>query len=369
MRTVLNYYIYPDSFIPNLNYTEKPNLEFVELFISDKCQLSCAHCFHGNVRCVESPLSFSEWCSVIDQLLDIEVKHIHVAGGDPFYDKKALQVLQYLGKKRSIYDFKFGCITNGLNFSKCIEAIKDFNIDYIDFSMDGLREGHESLRGRNSFNRTFEAILLSLKVFGTTKTYVSSVANKSNVFQIPEMIVWLAEHGISRFFIQPIQPYGSALRLKHLLLSAYDYAKLIDSCAEAIQTGNIQRIGLIVYVASPMLEDFCSHSIFARDALESYLSGKGTKVKLSNALLKFRFQLRCAVFERSCIITADGHYIASCEVLSLSNYKDFSAGSVRDNKLPELIDKSVKNRRSFWSNSRLLLNNLIINDNINRPLS
>lgn len=361
METIKQY-VYPDTFA-QMSYPDRVSrLEYVELYISDRCHLQCLHCFHGDVRSIDHELSCAEWCSVIDQFVDLGVKHFHIAGREPFYDDKSLQVMRYLDQKKSLFKIQYGAITHGLTFKKYLPYIQELNIDYLDFSLDGLQAGHEFLRGKGTFQRTTEAIIMALQNLGSKRVYVSSAVCASNASQIPAMLDWLSQEGVNRFFMQPVQPQGYALGLRAFLISAHDYAKLIDSCAAAMRSTGGARLGQIVFVPSTMIEEVCKYSQVARSALDSFLAGKGAVVDLDNVLIKFSFELQCAAFSRACVITADGYYIGSCEVRSLQNYNDFSVGNVRDYPLRELLYKSTLDRSILWQRTRQSINSLIVND-------
>lgn len=354
-------YIYPDSYVPSFRSKQAPLVKFVEFYISDQCQLNCAHCFHGTKQAIKKQLSFSEWCAVIDQFVKLGVKHFHIAGGEPFINDKSLQVMQYLDSKKNTHNIKYGCITNGLSINKYISLINDLNIDYIDFSIDGLKKGHESLRGEDTFEKTIENLILTMEHVGTDKLYVSSAVCSLNYSEIPDMLEWLSTAGVTRFFVQPIRPMGKALFLKTLLLSSYDYAQLIDMFTDKIDkiSSSRNRIGLIIAVPPSMLENVCSQSNTAINALDAYLSNDEAIVKLKFSLIKFHFGLRCSAFDGSCIITSDGYYIGSCEAKSFQNYPDYSVGNVKNNSLLELMEKSVDCGTDLWQRVQNTLNSQI----------
>lgn len=335
-------------------------LELVELYVSDRCNLSCAHCFYGSVQSISEELSYPEWCYVIDQFVELGARHFHIGGREPFDSIKSLQVMTYLDDvKRRAENIKYGTITNGLAAMRYLSRIRDLNIDYLDFSLDGLQEGHELLRGRGTFKRTLHSVIQALRQLGREKIYVSSVIYKRNIAQIPEMIRQLCNIGTNKFFLQPLQPYGNGLKLMRFLVSPKEYGDLIQECVRVLRDLRT-RCGIIVFVPRSLLLGVCESSEIAREAVANYLDGGGTTVECGNLLLKFRFEKVYPAFWGACIITADGYYIGSFEARSLHDYKDFSVGNVRDQSVEYLFEKSLEEGVSLYQAMSVKLNQLIL---------
>lgn len=83
----------------NVNNCEisAPTTIFFE--VTKGCNLKCRHCFNDSGDKDPEQLSFSEICSLIDELARIGLFTIKVTGGEPFVRNDILDILDYLELK------------------------------------------------------------------------------------------------------------------------------------------------------------------------------------------------------------------------------------------------------------------------------
>jgi len=343
-----------------LNHVQNlANIEFVELYVSDSCNLKCTHCFHGDVRSLEEQLSSEEWYRVVDQFVELGVQQIHISGREPFVGDKSVQLLQYLHSVKEKTGIKYGAITNGINVPAYLPTIQKLNIDYLDFSLDGLKESHEMLRGKETFSKTVQAIQDTLAVLSKKRVYVSSVVHKGNLEDVPRMIDYLHHLGVNKFFFQPLQPQGNAVKLQALLISPQEYDKLITSCVSLLERHREQNgIGLLIYVHPTSLPWLIDHNEWVSSSFISYIYGEDPTIKFGKSLLKFRFELVCAAFWRSCVITADGYYLGCCVMRTFQDYPSFSTGNVKQSPIRDLYLRSLTEHSPLANILRRYVNSL-----------
>jgi len=319
-----------------------PKVNFVELYTSDKCPLSCAHCFHGDVRSIDKPLSTNEWQSVIEQLVKLGVRHFHLAGKEPFSDKSTLDLIDYLGIKKKFIDLKFGVITNGLNLKKHLERLRGANLDYLEISIDGLEDTHDDFRGKGTFRISMAGIGDSISVLGDNRVSTATVLSKANSFQIAEMLRILPQNGIRKLFFQPLLPYGSALNLEHLFLTSDEYRQIILESKHILSSLKSRNLGIVVmfHIPSEMLQVVCDGVGWLEKLLSDYLSNKKPIARVGNNYLQFDFSLVDIPFWGHFIITNDGYLIDDCSIRSTNAYVQESIGNIRDSSIEDLVCKS-----------------------------
>lgn len=126
-----------------------------------QCNLKCCHCYIPRRQRAEE-LSYSEVCSILDQLAEMGCFHLDLTGGEIFTQTDILKILEYAKKK----GFYLVLLTNGTLITPAIaDCLKDLNINQIDVSFYGTTEKiHEAVtRVPGSLKRCLEGIRLLKK--------------------------------------------------------------------------------------------------------------------------------------------------------------------------------------------------------------
>lgn len=325
-------------------------IEVATLHINHRCNLRCKHCFYSKDKTFESELTVEELISVIDQLLEIGVRHFHIAGREPFYDNKVIPILHYLQKlKDDGRELKYGIITNGTLIYEFIDQISQIELDYLDFSVDGLENENDFLRGLGSFRRTLQGLQLALTNKLAKKIYVSSVVHSKNYNSLLPMIKYLHKLGVRDFFVQPMVPLGRAKKLQHLVLSEELYSKLIFQSEKFLEGLNKKSSATITLFIYPTFFHFLYiNNEYVRDSFMQFLSEHETELSIKSSTLDFEYHLSCLAHWRMCQITADGFYIGCSMMLSSEDYRKFSVGNVRKTAISDLYKMSL-GKKSFMS--------------------
>ncbi|RMG68008.1 MAG: radical SAM protein, partial [Nitrospirae bacterium] len=127
----------------------EPSLRYLELLITDRCNLRCRHCYVGEPEARELP--FEEIVRVLEEFEEMQGLRVLISGGEPLLYKEFENLNEFLKD----YPLRKVLLTNGLLLST--DRLKSLNVEEIQISLDGMKRGHESLRGRGTFERTLEA--------------------------------------------------------------------------------------------------------------------------------------------------------------------------------------------------------------------
>ena len=133
----------------------------VDLFITSRCNLNCAHCFSDGEDHGVHELSVEEIESLLDQLETLGVLELRINGGEPLLHPRINEILMTLKQRR----LRKVILTNGTQLDeekarllKESEATPTISLD------DSSAEGHDLFRGvKGSFQRTIEALKLLQK--------------------------------------------------------------------------------------------------------------------------------------------------------------------------------------------------------------
>jgi radical SAM protein with 4Fe4S-binding SPASM domain len=139
---------------PPLIKSPEPSLRYLELQITNKCNLRCRHCFIGD-RDIEE-LSVDQIRAILTEFEQMQGLRVLITGGEPLLHRKFEDFNVILPQ----YAFRKVLFTNGLLLSE--ERLRKLTVDEIQISIDGLEDAHDSLRGRGTFRMAMEAVTRSL---------------------------------------------------------------------------------------------------------------------------------------------------------------------------------------------------------------
>ncbi len=138
---------------PPLIKAPEPSLRYLELQITDRCNLRCRHCYIGETAPKE--LSIEQITEILKEFEQMQGLRLMITGGEPLLHSN-FDALNHLLPDFLIRKVLF---TNGLLLDK--DILRDLNVDEIQISIDGLEKGHDSLRGAGTFSKAVEAVRLA----------------------------------------------------------------------------------------------------------------------------------------------------------------------------------------------------------------
>lgn len=180
-------------------------IEAIKLEVTQKCNSRCMSCITWRMpqesltkgEAVGREMTFEEHVKLVDELSDLGCKYIELHGGEPTLYKKLPELVEYCTSKGISTFFS----TNGLAMTEALaEKLVKAGLGRINFSLDGPRECHNKLRGReDAFDKQMHAIECMRKadphetVFRTFNTNVSTL----NIDRAEEVVEIAAEQKVS----------------------------------------------------------------------------------------------------------------------------------------------------------------------------
>lgn len=135
---------------PPVLKSPEPSLRYLELQITERCNLKCRHCYiHKDVL---SELSFVDIRTVLKEFETIQGLRVMITGGEPLLHSRFPEVNALLPE----FAFRKILFTNGLLIDE--HSLKGLAVDEIQVSIDGLEDAHDALRGKGSFRKAMEAV-------------------------------------------------------------------------------------------------------------------------------------------------------------------------------------------------------------------
>lgn len=151
--------------------------------ITDRCNLKCSHCYINNRPLPELNVEKlgSMLQAYVETLKRMKIKgRIHLTGGEPFVRGDIFDFLELIASYSQ--HCSFGILCNGTMISeKTAAGLKKSGCSFVQVSLDGGAEVHDSIRGDGAFSETISAIGLLRKF--QIPVSVSFTAGKNNYME------------------------------------------------------------------------------------------------------------------------------------------------------------------------------------------
>ncbi|MGQ9921241.1 MAG: radical SAM protein [Desulfobacca sp.] len=163
-----------------------PSWRYLELLLTERCNLRCRHCYLGDTGAAELPLA-----AVLDTLAEfqrLQGLRVLLSGGEPLL----YRWWQELNERLPEFDLRFVLLTNGLLLTDAV--IHDLNVQEVQISLDGLAHGHELIRGPGTWQKTVARLEALLKA--GMPVSVATMIHQGNLTELPHLHTWLQGLGI-----------------------------------------------------------------------------------------------------------------------------------------------------------------------------
>lgn len=202
--------------------------------------MNCRHCGSDCKASSTLPdMPFEDFRKVLEQVKEHYDSHkinIILSGGEPLMRPDIAKCA------REIYDMEFpwGLVSNGwLMTPSKIEELLGAGLHGATISLDGLKEEHDWMRGReNSFERASQAIriLASEPEIGFD---VVTCVNRKNIGKLEQIKDYLLTLGVKEWRLFTVFPAGRAVNNPDLKLLPEEFRLLMDFICKCRKDGDI----------------------------------------------------------------------------------------------------------------------------------
>ena len=127
-----------------------PSLRYLEFQITDRCNLKCRHCYLGEGLHCDLPIEIVQ--RVLEEFEGMHGLRLLLSGGEPLLHPSFWTLNEVLRN----YSFRSVLLSNGMLITR--DMARKLRVHEVQISLDGLKEGHESLRGEGTFEKCLSAI-------------------------------------------------------------------------------------------------------------------------------------------------------------------------------------------------------------------
>lgn len=205
-----------------------------------RCNMKCRHCGSDcKANSVLPDMPFEDFRKVLEAVgkhYDSHKINIILSGGEPLVRPDLTQCA------RAIYDMEFpwGLVSNGwLMTPSKIEELLGAGLHGATISLDGLKEEHDWMRGReHCFERASEAIKI-LAAEPEIKFDVVTCVNRRNIGQLEQIKEYLLGLGVKQWRLFTVFPAGRAAKDPLLQLTPDEFKILMEFICKCRAEGDI----------------------------------------------------------------------------------------------------------------------------------
>jgi radical SAM enzyme (rSAM/lipoprotein system) len=204
-----------------------------------RCDLRCLHCGSDCTAAPGSPdMPLALFLGVLDEISRTTSPGritVCLTGGEPTLRPDLEDCVREISRR----GFPVGMVTNGWSLTPArLSALAVAGLGALTVSLDGLRESHDRLRGRQgSFERACRTIRTA--VSGSVLSDVVTCVHPGNLDELPGVLRLLQELGVPRWRLAPIFPRGRAAGTDLLKLDREGLVRTLELIREARETGTM----------------------------------------------------------------------------------------------------------------------------------
>jgi radical SAM protein with 4Fe4S-binding SPASM domain len=214
-----------DSFQPDASekirvpITTIPSLRYLELHVTERCNLRCRHCYIGDEKTVTLPIQLA--AKAIREFGEFGFRLI-ITGGEPLVHPDILKIL----KVASRVPVRVILLTNGLLLTPNKARVISRYVHEVQISLDGMKSGHELIRGKDTFDKTVENIREARKWLDVS---IATMIHSGNMNEFPSLERLVVELGAKEWTLDFLTLKGTLVNNPSLIPPADKAIKIFQN--------------------------------------------------------------------------------------------------------------------------------------------
>jgi radical SAM protein with 4Fe4S-binding SPASM domain len=188
-------------------YDIDPPLDGINLLITNKCNLRCAHCYVESGSASTAELDGGEWVDVLEQARALGVFEVNVSGGEPLAHRDFETIAAHIA---SVPQFHANLNTNGTMIADRHVGAISAAFASVQISLDDSSpERHDAFRGRSgSFARSLNSI--RRLIAAGVETNVGFTITPGNLGSLDTMVDFCEASGVTSLHVGIVADVGRA---------------------------------------------------------------------------------------------------------------------------------------------------------------
>lgn len=214
--------------------------------------MRCKHCFTESGVAYKKELDLNQKLNLIEQLSEMNVRRISIAGGEPFVSKDIFPFIEKCREKQ----IGVSITTNAILLTKeTVMRLNQCDLKTITVSFDGgNRLDFEYIRGENTYDKVMQG-LSNLQKYYRGNYSIKTTLMKKNICDLENIIQLAIQSGCNSIKFNAIREDGRACDHKEdLLLTQDEYIDTIQKLENAKKIYQKQikmKIPLNIFCESP----------------------------------------------------------------------------------------------------------------------
>jgi len=324
-------------------YQENPP-SIAEIIMNSYCPNRCRHCIYPiDFHLHNTNMSLDTWMDAFEILYnDLGLKRF-------IFDGRALtrectEAICFI--KERFKDSRVGLLTDGVSAQPLLGELVRAALDWVDISVDGLEEDHDTQRNsKGAFRKTLRLLRLLKNSGDFEKVNILSCLTTINIGTILEMIGLLNREGFKNFFIIPVNMIGGYWPDPELRPRDEAFVDFIDSLLNKAGDFSDTWIELDIYDA--VYADAIRRN---RPKLFEELSTQGEHLELARMYGDNEFHIcyypNSLLGTREFILNSDGNFIPKVMTTD-SMPKSLTFGNILDCKADRSVFKALTEKPEF----------------------
>lgn len=187
-------------------------VDYLRISITDRCDFRCVYCMAEEMTFLPRAqiLTLEEIYFLAKVFAEMGVKKIRITGGEPLVRKGALELLENIGRIKSLRELVI--TTNGSHLEKMAESIKHAGVKRVNISLDTLDAvKFRAITRTGDLQQVLNGVQAALSA-GFDRIKINAVILKGrNHMEVNELVQYAVDNGIDISFIEEM-PLGVVTR-------------------------------------------------------------------------------------------------------------------------------------------------------------
>jgi radical SAM protein with 4Fe4S-binding SPASM domain len=225
----------------------------IDLHVTNRCNLTCAHCSVDSGRTPYAELPLDVWRAVIDQAVAMGCEYFDLTGGEPVLYPGVDDIIRHVTGVGRHLELQ----TNGLYLTReKLQRLHDAGLRELVISLDGERATHDRMRGRiGAFDETLGGIRRAIEC-GFSVRITRVIARDEDVADFEPFARRLDALGVAQLSLNRFSPVTPVHFLTSKVPEAMRWRHFIDDIERVARTVRYRITYEVGYASADEMSEY-----------------------------------------------------------------------------------------------------------------